>query len=171
VENSIKNIYEELNNTLNSFSFIDRYRLSQTAFIRNRTLSFPTLILYLLNLRQHSNQTELDQFFKLINKEKEASQVVTKSAFFQARKQLSYKAFIELNRQIIDTTYKSYDHLKTWRGFRLCAVDGSSIRLPNTPPKYASQIRLTLRHILAFTKGVKSKLIARWEWHQFFMMF
>jgi hypothetical protein len=64
---------------------------------------------------------------------KEASQVVTKSAFFQARKQLSYKAFIELNRQIIDTTYKSYDHLKTWRGFRLCAVDGSSIRLPNTP--------------------------------------
>jgi hypothetical protein len=90
VENSIKNIYEELNNTLNSFSFIDRYRLSQTAFIRNRTLSFPTLILYLLNLRQHSNQTELDQFFKLINKEKEASQVGTKSAFFQARKQLSY---------------------------------------------------------------------------------
>jgi hypothetical protein len=42
----------------------------------------------------------------VINKEKEASQVVTKSAFFQARKQLSYKAFIELNRQIIDTTYK-----------------------------------------------------------------
>jgi hypothetical protein len=40
----------------------------------------------------------------VINKEKEASQVVTKSAFFQARKQLSYKAFIELNRQIIDTT-------------------------------------------------------------------
>jgi hypothetical protein len=37
VENSIKNIYEELNNTLNSFSFIDRYRLSKTAFIRNRT--------------------------------------------------------------------------------------------------------------------------------------
>jgi hypothetical protein len=52
MENSIKNIYEELNSTLNSFSFIDRYRLSQTAFIRNRTLSFPTLILYLLNLRK-----------------------------------------------------------------------------------------------------------------------
>jgi hypothetical protein len=77
-------------------SYIDIFRLSVTAFIRNRTHSFPTLILYLLNLRQHSNQTELDQFFKLINKEKEASQVVTKSAFFQARKQLSYKAFIVL---------------------------------------------------------------------------
>jgi uracil DNA glycosylase len=38
VENSIKNIYEELNNTLNSFSFIDRYRLSKTAFIRKLAL-------------------------------------------------------------------------------------------------------------------------------------
>lgn len=59
--------------------------------------------------------------------------MITKSAFFQARKQLSYAAFIELNRQIIVTAYKSPEHLKTWRGFRLCAVDGSSTRLPNTP--------------------------------------
>ncbi|NOQ35413.1 MAG: IS4 family transposase [Methylococcaceae bacterium] len=133
MENSINNIYEELNNTINSLSFMETYRLSKTAFIRNRILNFPTLILYLLNLRKHSNQTELDQFFKVINKEKEASQVITKSAFFQARKQLSYTAFIELNRQIIATAYKSPEHLKTWRGFRLCAVDGSSTRLPNTP--------------------------------------
>jgi hypothetical protein len=36
----------------------------------------------------------------VINKEKEASQVVTKSAFFQASNQISYKAFIELNRHL-----------------------------------------------------------------------
>ena len=78
MENSINNIYEELNNTINSLSFMDKYRLSKTAFIRNRVLNFPTLILYLLNLRKHSNQTELDQFFKIINKEKEPSQMITK---------------------------------------------------------------------------------------------
>jgi hypothetical protein len=38
--------------------------------------------------------------------------------------------------------------------------------VPLMEAQFASQIRLTLRHILAFTKGVKSKLIARWEWHQ-----
>jgi hypothetical protein len=43
--------------------------------------------------------------------------------------------------------------------------------VPLMEAQFASQIRLTLRHILAITKGVKSKLIARWEWHQFFMMF
>ena len=89
------------------------YRLSKTAFIRNRILNFPILILYLLNLRKHSNQTELDQFFKVINKEKEASQVITKSAFFQARKHLSYTAFIEINRQTIATIYKLPEYLKT----------------------------------------------------------
>ena len=133
MENSINNIYEELNNTINNLSFMDKYRLSKTAFIRNRLLNFPTLILYLLNLRKHSNQVELDQFFKVVNHEKDSSQVITKQAFFQARKQLSYTAFVALNRQIITTAYQSIRDLKTWRGFRLCAVDGRSIRLPNPP--------------------------------------
>lgn len=90
-------------------------------------------MLYLLNLRKHSNQTELDQFFKTINNKSEASQHITKSAFFQARKQLSHTAFIELNHQIIDGVYKSDLDYKTWKGFRLCAIDGTSIRLPNEP--------------------------------------
>lgn len=133
MKNTIINIYKELNNTINSLSFMDQYRLSKNAFIRNRLLNFPTLIIYLLNLRKHSNQVELDQFFKIINNEKEASQVITKQAFFRARKKLSYTAFIALNQQIISSTYQSNQHLKTWHGFRLCAVDGTSIRLPNTP--------------------------------------
>ncbi|MGB5600974.1 MAG: IS4/IS5 family transposase, partial [Gammaproteobacteria bacterium] len=87
-------------------------------------------MLYLLNLRKHSNQVELDQFFTAINDNNEATQLVTKSAFFQARKQLSPTAFIELNHQLIDTIYHSGHQYATWKGFRLCAIDGSVIRLP-----------------------------------------
>jgi hypothetical protein len=86
-----------------------------------------------LNLRKHSNQTELDQFFKTIQDKKEASQVITKSAFFQARKQLSHTAFIALNHQLVDSVYQGNWKPKTWKGFRLCAIDGTSIRLPNEP--------------------------------------
>ncbi len=96
-------------------------------------LDFPTLMLYLLNLRKHSNQTELDQFFKIIQSKKEASEVITKSAFFQARKQLSHTAFIALNHQVVDSVYQSNWKPKTWKGFRLCAIDGTSIRLPSEP--------------------------------------
>jgi hypothetical protein len=88
-------------------------------------------MLYLLNLRKHSNQTELDQFFKLIHGKEEASQVITKSAFFQARKQLSHTAFISLNQQLVEGVYQSEWQPKTWNAFRLCAIDGTSIRLPN----------------------------------------
>jgi histidinol phosphatase-like enzyme len=45
---------------------------------------------------------ELDQFFKAINDEKIASQVITKSAFFQSRKQVSYTAFVALNQSLIN---------------------------------------------------------------------
>jgi len=87
----------------------------------------------LLNLRKHSNQVELDQFFKTIYNENHASQHITKSAFFQARQQLSHTAFIDLNHQLIHDIYESNSRFKTWKGFRLCAIDGTSIRLPNEP--------------------------------------
>lgn len=91
------------------------------------------MILYLLNLRKHSNQTELDPFFKTLLDKKEASQEVTKQAFFQARKQLSYTAFTALNYQLNNDIYNSDWMPKTWKGFRLCAIDGTSIRLPSEP--------------------------------------
>lgn len=45
----------------------------------------------------------------------------------------SYTAFTEVNRHLIEYIYKSPLHYKTWRGYRLCAIDGTSIRLPNEP--------------------------------------
>ena len=112
---------------------MEKHRLSSRAFTRNRLLNFPTLILYLLNLRKHSNQVELDQFFQTINDKKEPSQYITKSAFFQARKQLSPSVFAELNRQLNDDLYSDHNHYTMWKGHRLCAIDGTSIRLPKEP--------------------------------------
>jgi hypothetical protein len=59
-----------------------------------------------MDYRKHSNQVELDQFFKAINEEKIASQVITKSAFFQSRKQVSYTAFVALNQSLINEIIK-----------------------------------------------------------------
>ncbi len=58
---------------------------------------------------------------------------MTKSAFSQARLQFSYTAFTDANHQFIERIYQSPLHYKTWKGFRLCAIDGTSIRLPNEP--------------------------------------
>ena len=93
----------------------------------------PEIFAMRLNLRKHSNQAELDQFFKTIRDKKEATQHVTKSAFSQARLQFSSTVFTDVNHQFIKHIYKSPLHYKTWKGFRLCAIDGTSIRLPNEP--------------------------------------
>lgn len=62
-----------------------------------------------------------------------ATQRITKSALSQARRHLSESAFIELNHRLIDEIYSGAGaNVKHWKGHRLCAVDGSSVRLPNT---------------------------------------
>jgi hypothetical protein len=91
------------------------------------------LLTYFLNLTKGSYQQELDNIFTVTNPSHPPSQVVTKSALTQARKHLSHTAFIDLNHQIVNTFYADHPDLKTWKGFRLCAIDGSQFRLPNTP--------------------------------------
>jgi hypothetical protein len=56
---------------------------------------------------------------------------VTASAYSQARYNLKHTAFIELNQTaIVETLYSDNEYLKLW-GFRVLAVDGSKIVLPD----------------------------------------
>jgi hypothetical protein len=53
---SLPSLYEVIKTTINNPLFLEKHRLLKNAFTRNRLLNFPTLILYLLKLRKHSNQ-------------------------------------------------------------------------------------------------------------------
>jgi hypothetical protein len=117
---------------IHSQDFISRHRTSNTAFTRDRTLTFPSLMLHCLNLIKGSTQQELDNTLQQIYADTPRKQRVTKSAFTQARKKFSHRAFIELNQHIVGHFYQQKD-IKTWHGFRLCAIDGSQLRLPNEP--------------------------------------
>jgi len=60
------------------------------------------------------------------------SDPVTASAYSQARYKLKHTAFIELNQKaVVDTLYANDDYQRFW-GYRLLAIDGSKIRLPDT---------------------------------------
>lgn len=114
--------------------FIRRNRLDDRAFTRSRKLTFSTMIRFLLNHRKGSLQTELDCFFGDLLGTDTPQRHVTKSACSQARKHLSYTAFPALNHAFVETLYASGSRaLKTWKGFRLCAIDGSQLRLPKEP--------------------------------------
>ena len=57
----------------------------------------------------------------------------TKSAFVQARMKIKPEVFKHLSNSLINEFYTDNDlAIKKWNGFRLLAVDGSSITLPIT---------------------------------------
>jgi len=59
--------------------------------------------------------------------------IFTKSAFVQCRSKISPEVFKHLSNKLIDEFYTDNDEsIKLWNGFRLLAVDGTRMTLPNT---------------------------------------
>ncbi len=105
-----------------------RNKKSPQSFTRDRKLPFPVVITLILQKSMKSIQLLLNEMFFALD----AESPVTASAFTQARSNLSYKAFIELNQKaVVDVMYCD-ENIKRYKGMRLLAVDGSKVMLPNT---------------------------------------
>jgi hypothetical protein len=112
-----------------SKEFWSRHREGTQDFIRTRLLPFSTLILFFMNLLKGSIQDELDGFFQAIDPADVPERKVTNSALCRARKKLKPEAFNELSRHLVTFFYKHF-HPRRWRGMRLLAIDGSTLRVP-----------------------------------------
>lgn len=122
-------IVQKITGKIHSPEFLHAHRKSNTDFTRNRTLTFPRLICFMLNAINGSIQNELCRFFQVIDDSPVSLVSVSTAAFCKARKKLSFRAFISLNNTLIDTFYQS-QQVKRWHGLRLLAVDGSVTILP-----------------------------------------
>lgn len=103
-------------------------RMGIKNFVRERVLTFPVLLLFLINLAKKSLQISLSSFLETID-----LPTITKQAFSKARKKLLPKAFILLNRKLLEEYYTD-NEISTWKGFRLIAIDGSDLQLPQKEP-------------------------------------
>jgi len=113
---------------INSVQFKNTHRQSSKHFIRQRILTFPIMVLLLLQKGSRSLQLVLNEFIHI----KLPEITLTNGAFTKARKKFKYTAFIELNQAaIVDVMYSEGDY-ETYKGHRVLAVDGSKILLPNT---------------------------------------
>jgi len=127
--NFCANLIEFIKNIIFSKTFLENNRTSPKDFSRKRKLSFPILILFLINFRKGSYQDELDGFFKAVNHEDNFIRFVTDAAICKARHKVKFESFIELNRSTTIFFYKNSPH-QTWNGLNLFAVDGSTAKLP-----------------------------------------
>lgn len=104
-------------------------RTSPSYFTRSGKMGFKETILFMLNMINKSLQLELNNFFEVILKKDKG---ISKQAFSENRQKINPNAFIQLNDRIVDVIYKECDEYKLWNGYRLSAIDGTTIELPNT---------------------------------------
>ncbi|MEI7869939.1 MAG: hypothetical protein WCI11_18785, partial [Candidatus Methylumidiphilus sp.] len=103
------------------------HRWTGQAFTRVRSLTFERVLVMVLRKSVKSLQNVVNEAMSWLGVE-----TVTGSAYSQARYKLKHTAFIELNRKaVVGTMYGDGDY-KTFWGFRIVAVDGSKIVLPDT---------------------------------------
>jgi len=114
-------IIERITNFLECGKSNPKYKRSSKDFTRDRKLNFTRVVLFIMNLPKKSLSVELDDFYRLLGKDKE---ICTKSAFSQARKKLRHVFFIDWTEALLRFYYESCK-AKRWKGFLLLSVDGS----------------------------------------------
>ncbi len=114
-------------NELKSEAFIKAHRASEKHFTRKRSLPFVTLTTLIMRKSVKSMQNVVNEAMSWLD-----LPPVTASAYSQARYKLKHTAFIALNQTaIVETVYSDENYHKFW-GFRVLAIDGSKVVLPNT---------------------------------------
>jgi hypothetical protein len=120
---------------LHDEAFCHRHRRQDKDFTRERLLTFPVVMLLLLQKTTRSIQRHVHSFMRELWPETGVGNV-TPGGWTQARAKLRHTAFVELNEQILLPEFYSVNqaqHCQRWRGFRLLGIDGSTLRLPPHP--------------------------------------
>lgn len=112
--------------TTGSDSFLRRHRRDEKSFTRNRKLPFNSVLTNLLRKSVKSLQRVLNEWCCHLD------EFISASALSQARQKFRYTAFIELLEEcVVKPLYDDKSH-KRFKGHRLLAIDGSTLRLPTS---------------------------------------
>lgn len=103
-------------------------KLESMHFTRNRKMPFDDLALYLLSQKGKTTAMEINNYFKEINKREDR---VTKQNFSKQRCNLNPEVFKQLGKEYVQSIYDSSEY-KTYKGYILTAIDGTTFELPNT---------------------------------------
>jgi hypothetical protein len=110
-----------------------RHRQREVDFTRERRLTFPVLMLLLLQKSLKSLQSRLHEWVWQLGEP--STQSLSAGAFTHARAKLCASAFVELNQQVLLPTVYGAEHqelVQKWHGHRVLAVDSTVLRLPKT---------------------------------------
>ena len=105
-------------------------RFKPKYFTRNRLMPFTDILYFLLNPAKESLQTKLNRFFKLIGKK---CMRISQQSLSKARSHFDHSPFEKMARELVSLEYGGNFPLRTWNGYHVFGVDGSTVILPSSP--------------------------------------
>lgn len=126
-------VKEKLNSIINEMAKTPEAFVNNPSkdFIRSRKLSFETMIKLLLAMGGSDIYTELLEYFKY------DVDTASASAFVQQRSKIK----IEALKYLFKAFTKSFDHYKTFNGYRLLAADGSKLNIAHNPSNLDTYVK------------------------------
>lgn len=115
---------------INDVTFMCDSRQKSTYFTRkgNNKLTFQSTILFHFFFVKRTLQLEIDQFFKAFDHDLPS---ISKQGYTAARRKLSPYAFSHIFHSVAESYYEEGVY-QTFHGYRLCAIDGSIVKLNDT---------------------------------------
>lgn len=124
INKSVKDIKEKNNQN-------EKYKNNSKAFVRERKMSFTDYVWYLIMQKGRTTSMELDEYLK--NKNGTYKISISKQAFSKQRQYLKPEIFIDIYKDYLEDFYHNYpEENKTYKGYNVCAIDGSLFEIPNT---------------------------------------
>lgn len=125
-KNLFETVIRKTRQLIRSEKFILKHRIGN-GFTRNRKLSFPQLIYFILASGKNSigvNWSDISHDFPFLNLPPVSRQAISKT-----RQKISPDACLELCQLFSKIFYKHDDALSLWNGYHIYAVDGSTIQI------------------------------------------
>jgi hypothetical protein len=120
---------------INDPVIMETFRMTPKAFTRKRVLTFPRTVSLICFEHTKALQTRLDEFYGKGGFDADYS-APTACAFFLARAKLNPLLFSTWTHEVGRFFYDNYESaglVRRWHGHLILAVDGTELRIPDTP--------------------------------------
>ena len=115
-------------NRINRYEFILSAIKHPQDFSRDRKMGFIDTLIMILKSAKKGIQAGIYEYLDETGK---SNMHYSRQAFSENRKNIRYEAIRDLFRDTADNFYRSFGY-ETFRGYRVCAIDGICYNLPNT---------------------------------------
>lgn len=125
--------YQRINKSIREIKRKDskEYKSNENSFVRKSKMEFTDYVWYLIMQKGRTTSMELDEYLKSKNGTYEIS--ISKQAFSKQRQNLKPQIFIDIYKDYLQDFYHNYpEEVNTFKGYIVCAIDGSMFEIPNT---------------------------------------